>query len=281
MHELGHTWGFMAGVFNETYDYDLLTVMHGSYSDIVETGWGLHAIDAWMVRMHYGWQPHGADMGVESYFSSNGLQNSTIDGSVFKPGDPITLRGVAVENMATMTMQNVHLRFYLSTDHVITTDDAEMTEFFFWPDGFAGEVQNVGDYTTHIPDVASGTYYVGAIVTINGLEHDPASWNNATYFATTIEVERPAPIRIEQIKAFQQSPLRPWKIKMFGSDFREGMKVYIGAEGMEWTKTRLKHSGLFVLKGGEALERMFPAGVEVPIRLVNPDGGEALAIFTR
>jgi hypothetical protein len=282
MHELGHVWGFMAGTFDETYDYDLATVMHGYYDEIVEDGWGLHAIDAWMVRVHYGWQHHAPDMGVESYFASNGLNNSTISGTKFKPGDPITLRGVTVENMSTITMQGVHLRFYLSTDNIITTDDVEMTDFYFWPDGFTGEVQNVADYTTGIPsEVADGTYYVGAIVTINGFEPDPAPWNNATYFADTITVERPVPIRIDDIKGFTPPNLRPWKIKMFGSDFREGMRVYLGTEGAEWTNTRLKHSGLFVLKGGNALKKMFPVGVEVPIRVVAPDGEEVTVSFTR
>jgi hypothetical protein len=54
---------------------------------------------------------------------------------------------------------------------------------------FCCEYPNVGDYTMSIPsDTPPGTYYVGAIVSVNGFGSDGFTQNNATSFYRTITV---------------------------------------------------------------------------------------------
>jgi hypothetical protein len=280
MHEIGHAWGDQRQGYAETYDYDLPSVMH-RLTRSVEDGWGVHAVDAQLIRAIYDWQGVGADMGVESYYASNGLKNSTISGTTFKPGDPITLGKVTVENMSNFTMQGVNVRFYLSADRIITTGDVQMGGAWSWDNGFVAEGVSVFDYSMAIPSgMSSGTYYVGAVVTINGFEGDAYPWNNATYFSDPIRVLAIASPVVDRVTAVSVAG-RPFKLKMFGSDFQPGIRVFLGGDGLEWTSTRFKHNGLFVIKGGEALMRQFPAGVDVPIRLVNPDGGETFLTFAR
>jgi hypothetical protein len=138
----------------------------------------------------------------------------------------------------------------------------------------------VFDYAMTIPDVPSGTYYVGAIVTINGFDGDPGWWNNATYFPQTIVVRNLFSPFVDRVTAVDVVG-KAFKMKLSGSEMQPGMRVFIGSDGVEWTNTRFKRNSLFVLKGGEALKEWFPAGVEVPIRLVNPDGGETFVTFVR
>jgi hypothetical protein len=282
MHELGHVWGEQAGGrYVESYDYDIPTVMHGGSWWIGEDGWGVHAVDAGLIRAVYDYQDVGADVGVESYYASNGLNNSTISSPVFFPDGELTLGGVTVENMSNFPIQGVNIRFYLSTDRIITTGDRQMGDDWSWAEFAAGTV-SVFDYPMTIPtDMPPGTYYVGGIVTINGFENDSYPWNNATFFMDTIEVlERIPPPRIDRIAAVTAVG-KAFKLKMFGSDLQPGMRVFLGSDAIEWTNTRFKNNGLFVVKGGAALREWFPAGVAVPIRLVNSDGGETLVTFIR
>jgi hypothetical protein len=280
MHELGHVWGEQDGELDETYDYDVATVMQAIYSSVPEEGRGVHATDARLIRETYDYQEVGADVGVESYYALNGLKNSTISGTTFNPGDAITLGGVTVENMSNFSIQNVNVRFYLSTDRVITTDDRQMGTNWYWED-FPGVSFSEADYPQTIPiDTPPGTYYVGAIVTINGFDGDSYGWNNGAFFADTVTVLRRFAPSVDRITAVDTSG-RAFKMKLTGTELKAGMRVFIGADALEWTNTRFKRESLFVLKGGGALKRLFPVGVEVPIRLVNPDGGEATVTFVR
>jgi hypothetical protein len=192
MHELGHAWGEQRTT--ETYDYDEPSVMHSYYSDRVENGWGLHAGDAYLMRRNYEDDLSiigNTDIGVESYYASNGLRNSTTNASVYRPGDAITLSNVTVENVGYHAVSDLRLRFYLSTDKNISTGDYQLGgggAYWFWT-SFCGECFNYGTYTTHIPaNVPPGTYYVGAIVTKDGFASDDLSWNNRTFFYNTITV---------------------------------------------------------------------------------------------
>jgi hypothetical protein len=192
MHELGHVWGQLNGRLPEPYDYDVPTVMHRDWAGVLEDGWGVHAADAWLIRAHYGIADNGGpvDVGVESYFASGGLNASTISGTRFAPGARITLGKVTVENMSRVDARDVRIRFFLSSNNVITTSDAQMGGYWFW-NTFRPERYNVSDYTMSIPnDIPNGTYYVGAIVTVNGFDRDSYRWNNATFFPKKISISR-------------------------------------------------------------------------------------------
>jgi hypothetical protein len=120
--------------------------MHAYYSTVVEDGWGIHASDAINTRANYGSSTGIVDMGVESYYASNGLNNSWTNSTFFRPGNTITVNNVTVENTSQFAASNVNIRLYLSTNQTISTGDRLIGD---WGWGsFCGNCQNVGTYTT-------------------------------------------------------------------------------------------------------------------------------------
>ena len=73
----------------------------------------------------------------------------------------------------------------------------------------------------------------------------------------------------------------PYRIKVGGSNLREGAAVYIRDDADPWPKAVYKEQSLIALKGGDSLTSMFPKGSAVDIRVVNQDGGIATGSFTR
>lgn len=190
-HETGHVWGLQTGIYPESYDYDIATVMQGYNPFVVEDGRGIHSIDAYYIRRQYQDQtiiPGTTDVGVESYYASNGLKNSTTDAYTYAPGQSINLYNVTVENMSYQPVSELRLRFYLSTNRTISTSDYQMGSYWFWS-SFPGESYSVGPYATTIPaNIPPGQYYVGALVTINGFASDDYTFNNATSFYNPITI---------------------------------------------------------------------------------------------
>ena len=190
MHELGHTIGHQRED-GETYDYDQPSVMHAYYDDVVEDGYGVHGGDAWIMRRNYQNDRSilaFADVGVESYYASNGLRNSTASPTWLRPGDSITVSNVTVENISYGAQSDVRIRFFLSTDKTITTGDRQMGSYWYWS-SFCGECYNVGSYSMSIPSATPpGTYYIGAIVTRNGFGGDDYWPNDQTFLYDTITV---------------------------------------------------------------------------------------------
>jgi hypothetical protein len=214
MHELGHTWGAMRGPYDETYDYDVPTVMQGYNFNVVENGVGIHPVDAWMMRTVYNSQtgvPGTRDVGVRSYYASNGLHNSSVNKGYFMPGESMVLSKVTVENMSSSAVSDVRLRFYLSADRTITTSDYLVGGYFTWG-SFGSTSYNEGNYTLPIPSgIPSGEYYVGAIVTINGFQTDDYPWNNSTSFRYQVTVGPSAPVNLKASDGtFTQRVLVSW-----------------------------------------------------------------------
>ena len=153
----------------ELDDYPVLSVMYAYSDGRMEDGNGLHVADTYLVRRLY--DPHYSiqdvtDFGVESYYaSSTNLSNSTTKSSYY-PGESITLSNVTVENMSYYdVIDDLRVRFFLSTNRTITTSDIQMGSYWYWT-SFPTESSHVDTYTTTIPrDTPAGTYYVGAIVT--------------------------------------------------------------------------------------------------------------------
>jgi hypothetical protein len=183
-HELGHTWGMQRGSCTEDYSYSEISVMHAYYYNIVEDGYGIHHPEAWSIRQIYQGQTGIlplTDVGVESYYASGSLINSTTGTTYYQPGDSITIYNVTVENNSHSAVYGMRIRFYLG--------GYQMGSYWYW-DSFPAEAYNTGTYTTTIPNVPPGTYYVWAVLTINGdaYSYDDLSYNNATYLASTIQV---------------------------------------------------------------------------------------------
>ena len=197
MHEMAHTWGMQRGEagqwgYYESYDYDRLTVVHSYNHNIIEDGRGIHAVDAFCLRRNYSSRTsilNTVDVGVESYYADNGLHNATADKSSYYPGDPISLNHITVENNSYNAVSEVRVRFYLSTDRTITTDDYRIGTFWNW-ESFAGESRSVFNIDSTIPDnVPAGTYYIGIMVTVNGDKQDDYTINNRTSFFSTISIK--------------------------------------------------------------------------------------------
>jgi hypothetical protein len=74
---------------------------------------------------------------------------------------------------------------------------------------------------------------------------------------------------------------RAFRIRLNGSEFGPGARVYIGGDTTAWTPSVVKSESVIVLKGGEALAERFPIGTEVFVRVSNPDGGEDFAAVKR
>ncbi len=197
MHELGHSWGLQGGSCTEDYSYDVPSVMHAYYSDIVEDGWGIHASDAWAIRDDYSDQTAiigRKDVGVESYYGDCGLHNTTTDKTAYGVGEAITINNITVENMSSSATTGVRIRLWLSTNNTISGSDYQMGAYWYW-DSFSAESYWTGSLTTTIPSVPLGTYYVGAIVTTDGSSYnwDDYSLNNCTFLYDTIQVTCPVP----------------------------------------------------------------------------------------
>lgn len=72
-----------------------------------------------------------------------------------------------------------------------------------------------------------------------------------------------------------------FRVKVNGTGFQAGASVFIGDDATAWTGVRFKSAQRLVLVKGPTLSSRFPRDVPVPIRVVNPDGGVAQALFTR
>jgi hypothetical protein len=243
MHELGHTIGHQRED-GETYDYDQPSVMHAYYSNVVEDGYGVHEGDAWIMRRNYqndrsilGF----ADMGVESYYASNGLHNATASPTWLRPGDWITVSNVTVENISYGAQSDVRLRFFLSTDKTINTADLQMGSYWYWS-SFCGECYNVGSYGMSIPSATPpGTYYVGAIVTRNGFGGDDYWPNDQTFLFDTITVTCSGSYWLSPTS---NSVLRPGEIASLGVNTTGGACGWSAADDASWITITSGASGI-------------------------------------
>lgn len=72
-----------------------------------------------------------------------------------------------------------------------------------------------------------------------------------------------------------------FRVRLNGSGFVAGAAIIIGEDTTSWPNVKLKGSRVLLLKGGFSLEERFPMGVQIPIRVVNPDGGEVTSLVIR
>jgi PKD repeat protein len=73
----------------------------------------------------------------------------------------------------------------------------------------------------------------------------------------------------------------PFRLKVNGSNFQEGIQVYIGTDQTPWASVTRKSASLVVIKGGSSLKAKFPQGQSVMMWFVNPDHGQTSATYTR
>lgn len=111
---------------------------------------------------------------------------------------------------------------------------------------------------------------------VTSLTPDPDTENNSA--TNTVSVIA-APVITSIVKL--TAPGKPFRVKINGENFQPGAQVFIGTDRIPWPNVRFKNSTMLVVKKGGALKARFPKGVAVPIRVLNPDGGEDTATFTR
>lgn len=70
-------------------------------------------------------------------------------------------------------------------------------------------------------------------------------------------------------------------VKLTGTNFQSGARVYIGGDTTPWPTVKQKGTTKITLKKGATLQARFPAGVAVPVRVVNANGGVASTTVTR
>ncbi len=202
-HELGHAWGMQTETggsdgCDETYAYDRLSVMHRYYWGIIEDGLGIHNGDAWGIRLNYEDQTAVipiTDVGVESYAASWGIINGSLDATSYRPGDPITVRNITIENTSSSALPGVRVRMFLSTNRTISESDHQVGTYWYFSQPMPRESEWSGDLSAQIPNVPAGVYHVGFIVTTgeDAWASDDFPWNDATYMSSSIEVLPPSP----------------------------------------------------------------------------------------
>lgn len=190
-HELGHAVGFERDACNpETYQYNQPCSMSADASQqVIETGKGMHALDAAGIRAIYGTRSL-EDVGAESYQTSGNQISATLDPDSLVQGETFDVEGVTVENISSNSQSGVRCRVYLSTNTTISESDYLVDEFTFssMPAGsfWAGDFNNV-----EVPfSVPADAYYVGLIATIDGGSYnwDDYTGNNATYVPQILTV---------------------------------------------------------------------------------------------
>lgn len=73
----------------------------------------------------------------------------------------------------------------------------------------------------------------------------------------------------------------PFRLVLSGANLRKGFSVYIGDSSTAWAKTLFVDGTKVMLKGGNALKKLFPKGEPVLIRLFNEDGRGCEITYTR
>jgi len=198
VHELGHTWGLQCGPLVE-YQFTVPTVMHAYVSHTVQDYMTIHAPDAQLVRRHYDDQTSIkplSNMAILSKYaddSSLTWQKAETDKTTYVPGETIRIEYMTLENTGTTDLTDVRFRFYLSTNRTITTSDTLLDEirWGFFP---AETFQELELWVDIPSNVTGGTYYLGAIVSINGYGGDDLPNDNWIWLWDTVCITPPVAI---------------------------------------------------------------------------------------
>ena len=224
MHELGHTWGYMSqggGATGdpcpETYNYEYHSVMHGYYDDVIETGRGLHLLDAMHIRSAYDDQTvviADIDVGCESYYVDS---TGALEGSFFYPTCPdaneiVTLYNVVMENMTIgWSLHDLEMRVYLSKNNHTITESDRLVGTWSWSE-LSDETWWEGNLTFTWPDdLEPDLYYIGIMMYLPQEDYSQPDFypkNNTTW------MDVPCPGNPEQTPPVCTTPtyvdLIPW-----------------------------------------------------------------------
>ncbi len=146
---------------------------------------------------------------------------------------------------------------------------------------FAGRIANgfAETLTLVVRVTASPGETIENAATVVTTAVDPAGSNNTASVASDV-ISGAGPPVIESVASLISAG-KPYRIRITGTNFQEGIEVFIGSDAVPWPNVKRKSETRLTLKGGGTLKARFPAGVAVPIRVVNPDTGEDSTTFAR
>ena len=73
----------------------------------------------------------------------------------------------------------------------------------------------------------------------------------------------------------------PFRLKLAGEHFLDGLSVFIGADTTPWSFVTRKSDTQILLKGGAAAQSEVRQRPTTTLRVVNPDGQSAVGSYTR
>jgi PKD repeat protein len=119
---------------------------------------------------------------------------------------------------------------------------------------------------------SAGTYTWSFQATAGGVSATPQS--GTITISTSPQASGPVISSIQQLSD-------PFRLRIDGSNFQSGVKVYIGNDGTAWPNVTRSSGGTRLTLSGTGLSAKFPVGQAVPITVVNPDGQSVTRTFTR
>lgn len=121
-------------------------------------------------------------------FGNNALTPASVSPSAIAPGGTVVIKNWTIENLSSGSINPARLRFYLSTDANITTDDIYIGGFR-WEPLATWDEDSAGHEFTIPPGTPPGSYYVGAVVGYdNNLTFDPITYNNSWFLPNKLTV---------------------------------------------------------------------------------------------
>ncbi len=192
LHEMGHAIGMQDGY--PEYYFSVPTVMQAYYWDQVHDVMRLHAGDVYLHRAQYkdsdATIPERTNMGVLSKWANSGWNNSTVNSTSIFQGDKLDIYSLTVENTGTTDVTSPHVRIYLCSDRSSVNTGCILVDDW-WFDSFGHETYWTGNLTGMTVPLTTppGTYYVGAIVTIDGYNWDDLWDDNTTHVYGAITVK--------------------------------------------------------------------------------------------
>jgi uncharacterized repeat protein (TIGR01451 family) len=133
-----------------------------------------------------------------------------------------------------------------------------------------------------IPIVLNVTAADGATLDFTTSATTTATDTNLTNNGAAVQTSVIAPVDPPVVTSVTKLVVagKPFRIKISGSNLQPGVQVFIGADETPWPDVKYKDATMLILKG-TTLKSRFAKGVPTPIRIVNPDGGQATTSFTR
>jgi hypothetical protein len=182
LHELGHNLG-LHHVFTLTAG-DTYSVMN--YGDHFSRRF-VTRMDANTIRMHYPSKVENlTDIGIFPFTYGNdkyATVKATISSTNVKPGEQLILSNMLMQNIGNQVVENLLITYYFSTNKNITNSDYVLGTASAASVSINNE-QDLLSFSFTVPtDVPAGSYYVGAIVTVDGSE-DSVTVNNRFVMGT-------------------------------------------------------------------------------------------------